>query len=198
MGGRGSNTNERNSVKDIGDYSSAQKYFDKESTRWEKSLTDDETDALIQYTAGEEGTYDLINNALYGYGELGELESQVEFLDRAISKFDLKENVVVYRGTEGADLDLSKGSIITQSGYSSTSTDLKVAEAYATNSIDWEYEKPVVLKISVPKGRGNAAYVANYAMAPEESEVLLRRNSRIQITGSRKYKDYILVEAKML
>ena len=197
MGGRGADTGGRNSFRELGEYDSARKYFEKSAKKWEESLTDKEIDAITQYTAGDEGTYDMINNYLWSGGSKT-WKTQADLIDKAISKFDLPENIMVYRGTEGADLDLTKGSIINLKGFTSTSTDPEVAMAYANNDIDWQYEKPVVLQISVPKGRGRGAYTAGYAMAPDESEVLLNRNSRIQVTGTRRRGGTTIVTAKLL
>ena len=197
FGGRGGSAS-RNNPKEIGDYESATEYFSKEVDKWQKSLTDQELEALVQYTNGEEGTFESINNYLWSGGE-NYYADDIKALDKAISKFNLNEDIVVYRGTEGADFDLSKGSIITQKGFTSTSTSFETAESYV-NSVESEWmEKPTVLKITVPKGKGRAAFVANTAtFVPEESEVLLKRNSKLKITGTQKVNGRTVVTATMI
>lgn len=197
FGGRGGSAS-RNNPREIGKYEEATEYFKDEVDRWEKSLTDQEHEALIQYSNGEEGTFESINNYLWSGGE-NYYADDIKALDKAVSKFNLKEDIVVYRGTEGADFDLSKGSIITQKGFTSTSTSFDSAESYVTSvESDW-MEQPTVLKITVPKGKGRAAYIANTAtFVPEESEVLLKRNSRLKITGTQKIKGRTVVTATVI
>lgn len=85
-----------------------------------------------------------------------------------------------YRGLKGdfakKIANMKVGSTFTEKGFSSTG-DLETAKKFG--------EKGVVLKIRVPSGYGKGVSVSEYSMHPEESEILLQRNSKFKITSKK-------------
>lgn len=190
----------------------ARDYFEQISKKWENALNDFEKESIKGYT---DLTYNKINTYLrnpkevYIYRNFNkqEIEKQIQGIDAAISKFDLPNDIVVYRGTNimefGKDLndieDLKKliGEEITLTGYSSTSTDKGVA--------DRDFDGEVLIEYNIPKGKGKGAYLEFISTMKDldedqkESEFLLKRNSKIKINEVEERQDgKILVSAEVI
>lgn len=190
----------------------ARDYFEKIASKWESSLNDFEKESIKGYT---DQTYDKINTylrnpkAVYIYRDFKkeEIEKQIKGIDTAISKFELPNDIIVYRGSNimefGKDLndieDLKKliGKEITLSGYSSTSTDKGVS--------DRDFDGEVLIEYTIPKGKGKGAYLEFISTmkdldeAQKESEFLLKRNSKININEVSEREDgKILVTARVI
>lgn len=156
---------------------------------WMKSLTQDEKDSILDYTAGGYGD---VNDYLRKRGAWEEINEEKvkkasQYLDSAISRYRLKENIVVQRGVMedalddmiskyGDDINNFIGKVFRDDGYVST-TALQ-GNAVATT-------KPVVFEISIPAGVGRGAYVNELSgFTDAEYEFLLRRGASYTITDA--------------
>jgi SPP1 gp7 family putative phage head morphogenesis protein len=116
------------------------------------------TEAQMRSVAGyqAEGTYEEVNAYLRGTStRISPANKElIKTLDGVIEGASLEYNTIVYRGVSddtGAFLNLRIGDRITEKGYSSTSPNPAVAEAFANSTvIDG---KPVVLEIDLPYGQ---------------------------------------------
>ena len=156
---------------------------------WEKSLSESEDYAIEDYTGG--GYYD-INEYLRKTGDWESINAayviqQIEGLDSAISRYELKDNIRVQRGVmndvidrlaEQHDVQNSLSELVgkkyVESGYSSTTAlqGNRVATA-----------KPTILDIEVPAGVGRGAYVNRLAgqFQDTEYEFLIKRGASFTI-----------------
>lgn len=116
------------------------------------------------------------------------VEDASKQIDAAISRFTLKENILVQRGvddfygasiigeTDWNEISETVGMIFQESGYTSTTALLKNSVATA---------KPYLFEIEIPAGKGRGAYVNKLAGLNEdvEYEFLIARGSKFKITG---------------
>jgi len=119
------------------------------------SLSKKQMESVAGYQA--EGTYDEVNDYLRGKSTRISKENKelIKTFDEVIDGATLDYNTTVYRGVAddtGQFMDLQVGDRITEKGYSSTSPNPAVAEAFA-NSTVIENGRPVVLEIDVPFGQ---------------------------------------------
>ena len=96
-------------------------------------------------------------------------------IESAINKFDLKDNIIVYRRADISLLNyfekiLQSGGIFQDDGFTSCTT-LKIG------STDTDIE----IVITVPKGKGYGAYIAPMSDFPEECEFLLNRGTLFKV-----------------
>ena len=110
----------------------------------------------------------------YGEEENNFLE-MTKNIESAISKFDLKDNIVVYRRADISFLNyfekiLQSGGIFKDDGFISTTT-LKIGSS----------EEEIEIVIKVPKGKGYGAYIAPMSACPEECEFLLNRGTLFKV-----------------
>ena len=167
-------------------------FFGQELTDWERELNNntEQFNSLYNYT----GTfYKAANSYLrktkksdyIGYSPT-DLKTRIKAIDTALSKFDLKNNIMVYRGSTnhligGAktveDVKKIVGSVVRDKGFMSTST--RKSSAF---SDDVHYE------IKVPKGKGRGAYVGTVSHFGHEKEFLLNRGTQFKVLGAREGK----------
>jgi SPP1 gp7 family putative phage head morphogenesis protein len=118
-----------------------------------EKLSKEQLKAVAGYQA--EGTYDEINNFLRGKGQISpENKKLMKTLDKVIEDSGFNYNLKVYRGISddtGAFTNLKIGDTILEKGYSSTSPNPAVAEAFANSTVI--EGKPVVLEIDLPFGQ---------------------------------------------
>ena len=134
-------------------------------------------------------------------GNMNGVENEVQQLDSAISKFELKNDIEVHRGISSTALsqwfgtdDVDeinskfKGGTIQDKGFVSTST-----------SPDKAFFEKVKLRITVKKGKGKGAYIAPISNYKRESEFLLKRNSTFKIKGASKTDNYggVLIDVEV-
>ena len=144
-------------------------FFDDMEREFDRELTTNEKAALSGYTMYDS---DVINAGLRADNLDPDYDKTVDRLDSAIGKFDLTDNVTVYRAG-GSDI------AVDFKAYASTSTSRAKAEEYLNNNTDTLYE------IKLSKGHGKGAYIAKYSEVPEEHEFLLKRGSKPTVSGSR-------------
>ena len=118
------------------------------------TLSEEQLKSVAGYQA--EGTYDVVNGYLRGESDVISQEDKqlIETFDGVIEGASLQYNTTVYRGvsdTDGKFTQLKVGDTILENGYSSTSPNPAVAEAFANSTVI--EGKPVVLEIDVPYGQ---------------------------------------------
>jgi hypothetical protein len=170
-------------------------YFtlDKDYTMWRVGATPDELKRVREYTSN---TYSYINDTLRGIGritksDLQDVKKYEDAINRLIDKFELKDDIVVSRkvdidafGFKKGSRDeriqefLSKkedfiGSIYNDKGFMSTSP---LRKTWKGHGCDAE------ILITVPKGKGRGAYIAELSKYRDEYEFLLKSDSNLLIT----------------
>lgn len=142
-----------------------------------KALTNDERDAVKDYTLVG---YSGVNRYLRGKSEASPEDLRlIEELDKAISKFTLKDDILVYRNVGrdalppyGFDIMDLVGKEYNDKAFMSTS----VLKDGAFSRYD------VMLEITVPKGKGNGAYINGLStFKDEEYEFLIKRDATFKI-----------------
>ena len=161
-------------------------YNNSDYKKWAKSLTNDERSFIKEYT-GE--LFSDVNDYLRGFYETDSpiVINGVKNIEKAINKFELSENITVYRGINKNAIDNfikenkitnfsdSIGKIYNDKAFMSTSAIDKIE--------DYNY-KDIQFVINVPKGKGRGAYINNFSFKKdEEYEFLLQRNSNLLITN---------------
>jgi SPP1 gp7 family putative phage head morphogenesis protein len=143
------------------------------SKNWVNSLTNDENTAMIHYTGND---YKDMNNLLFGFPlnkphRKKEYEKYIDGLDRALLKYPLENNIVIYRGDNPRNYEGWKvGGEYTITGYQSGA----VIKGSA-----WT-QKGMVITIRVPKGTPGA-YIDGHGSYPNEEEYLLGRNLKYKV-----------------
>jgi hypothetical protein len=156
------------------------------------SLTPKQLKSVAGYQA--EGTYDEVNNYLRGKSTRISVENKelIKTLDEVIDGSSLQYNTTVYRGVAddtGAFMDLKIGDRIIEKGYSSTSPNPAVAEAFANSTVI--EGKPVVLEIDLPYGQpAIAADVASNRLFGYD--VIQEDEMMIEITGFKRLNEVTL------
>lgn len=169
MGGRGSSAvrNEATSENYIilSNEAEDEAFFEDSVRSWKNNLSNREEVDLGEYTMY---TNDAVNkylrdDTIQDYSE-DELKSYVSNITSALDKFDLKENVTLYRAGDSSDIGREFKSFV------SASTSQELAEKYLGTRAN------TLFVIQVQKGTGKGAYVAPISEVPEEREFLLNRN----------------------
>lgn len=180
-----------------------QSFMDEPIKQWQKQLIYDETEAIYSYTTDG---FKIVNQYLRGVisktdANKDDVDSFIKNLDNLISKFDLPDNITVYRGVDLNVLppisnpdELKKyiGGEYVNEGYSSSSM---------LSNVEIVKSKPCIFEITIPKGKGNGAYINSLAGHYEdvEFEFLIRRNATfdildIDVIGENKF--FIKMELK--
>lgn len=154
----------------------------------ESGLTPEQFEAVDEY---RDIFYTGVNGALRGGASNDEIQGRIDQLDAAMASSPLTSDIVTYRGIMNAshmfgdrlDGDLT-GMEWDEQAYASTSTDLAMADEFATGSSDTS--RSVVMRVLVPAGTGgitlsdsNQEAVGYYP----ESEVLLQRGLRMRVVA---------------
>ena len=161
---------------------------DKPATQWMNSLTEDEKASVNTYTGS---AYDDINRYLRGQQPYTSYKDDISSIDGAISKFELKDDIEVYRGMYASPELLDKlqpGRIFRDDGYGSTTT-LK-SSAFGGN---------VRMEIKVRKGKGVGAYIDGLsAYEGREMEFLLARGAKYKIKSRELVNGKYVVKAEII
>lgn len=102
-------------------------------------------------------------------------------LESAINKFDLEDNIIIYRRAEIALLNyfekiFQAGGIFQDDGFTSC-TALKIGST----------ENEIEIVVLVPKGKGYGAYIAPLSAFPEECEFVLNHGTIFKIRSIEEY-----------
>ena len=153
------------------------KEYEKASNSFLKTLTRNERKALGKYFVSG---YDEINRFLSGEPKQNtKLEEKIKNMDSAIAKYNLEDDIIVYRGTDRKYYeDLNEGDIIQEKVYYSTSLSQEVAEQFVIDRKN--PSEGILVEIKVPKG-SNVLYIGNNAAFESEQEMLIARNTKYKV-----------------
>lgn len=176
MGGRG-NAGTRgttNSYTSLSSELESEVFFETSSEQWKNSISNKEEVAIYEYTTYNSKQINeyLRDGAVKDFDE-EELQKQINSIDSAIGKFDLKDNVTLYRAGNSNDLNREFTSFV------STSTSQDLAENYLSPSKGAD----TLFIIQASKGTGKGAYVASISEVPEEREFLLNRGLKPKVVS---------------
>ena len=162
---------------------------------WNKSLTGQQKNSISNYSSH---FHENINFVLRGGKDDGDWTDHVNSIADAISKYELKEDVKVFRAvnykTVFGDIppETLIGRVEKDKGFMSSSFDInKMGDI--TKNFPHVQKSPVILEIDVPKGIGRGAYIFDHSTTPEEQEFLIQRGSKYKIYGMDKTKNGILI-----
>lgn len=165
---------------------------------WVDSLSDEQKRAIVNYSTK---TDDAINSALRN-GGVGNYGEDIRLLDSAIASYDLQDNIIVYRGVDAKAFGVSSADKINENilgkalksdnAFLSTSTDKFIAGDFLTDE-----SQSVLLKITVPSGRGRGAYISSVSGKSSEREFLIKRNPTLIPHALSSEGNYKVVEVVM-
>ena len=168
-----------------------------EYSQWVKNLESGSLRVISDYSTDG---YDDINKYWRKVGDWQNIDAdkvkyQTDLIDKAISTFNLKDNITAYRGIDidtviqlfpsAGELEDIVGQTFADQSFSSTSVVRSIAEKFAEqNGVDG-----VLLELSIPKGKGRGAYLDAVSAFGEavigeeqaEYEFLLKRNAKFEI-----------------
>jgi hypothetical protein len=170
-------------------YDKAEQYCERSSGSWQDQLTDDEADAVEDYTTQDN---EVVNAVLRGQeppkvrGEDAHEKAKAltEKLDNAIAKSHLTADHVAYRGAVlPQDMPLEVGSSFVDNGYTSVSLMEGTARTYIPNAKRLPTGmRPVLMRVSLAKGT-KAAIPDGLSVSPSETEIIIVRGTRYKITS---------------
>lgn len=148
---------------------------------WSDGLDAEEQMSIADYSSD---TYLAING--YCRGEMTEkmvrkwdissklpVEQEIEYIEKAIGKFELQDNIKVYRTCERDVLQAigNVGDSFKDNGFVSTTI---FDKSVASGTVD--------IVIDVPKGNGRGAWIQPLSGSPDEYEFLLQRGSVFEVS----------------
>lgn len=173
-------------------------YSNRGYKRWAESLSVSEQQAINHYTGDK---YQAINNYLRKTGDWrhvdgAKVEALVQEIDRAISRYELTDNITVQRGLMEDFIDrlTLENEVMNGLGELVGKTFVEKAYSSATAMRDNRVAtvKPVILELQIPAGAGRGAYINRYAEDDKqdvEYEFLIRRNASFTIRKIRRDKE---------
>ena len=181
--------------------------FNSSYNDWRKQINSSEKTEIEEYTGS---AYVSINGVLR---ETSNPPSQVKdtYLARAdnissaISKFELNDNIVVFRGVDLDTFGLSGGDDIF-----STATEKGMKALIGTTFVDKGFmstsavkssafnSKDAKISINVPKGKGRGAWVKPLSTYSYENEFLLQKGSGLKITKVEKVGGHWEIQADLV
>lgn len=154
--------------------------------QWENNLTNAELQAISSYTGS--GYSDLNDNLRKGKNLDAYDQKIMDGLDSAIAKAELKEPIVLYRGSTNDLVGYSSISDIQQNVVGHTVKDLGFMSTSVSKSGSFKH-KPMLYRITVPAGKGRGAYINKQSGYKNiEYEFLLKRGTNFMVTGVSKSK----------
>jgi SPP1 gp7 family putative phage head morphogenesis protein len=176
--------------------------FERAGQEWLAALTADERSVVSDYTDFNRGVYADMNAVQRGLDQRmdpehrAELRAKAAKLDGALSRFELHDDLVVFRGL---DLDALPFCLLPKVELSKDGSKLsklrKIDDAIgrtawwsdksfmsSSASSFGAYDKDVVLKIRLRSGSRTGAFVKYGSEKPEEDEFLIRPGARFKIT----------------
>ena len=159
--------------------------FQKSSDECYNKLNSDEKEAMYEYAlGGYQDVNDYLNGKFEGYENT---QDMIEKIDSSMNKYNLEENVVTYRGTNGDYYNnYSVGDIIKEKMYYSTSLSYGIAKTFEDDC-----SNPIMAEIHVPKGT-KSIYIGDNTDYDFEAELLLSRNLSYKVI--KKDKDNFVLE----
>lgn len=177
------------------------------SDEWAKNLTQDEQNAILDYTSGDgmdlndyhrrKNYFENISEVPKGY--INELDEKTKLLDSAIDKFALEKDQKVYRRVNANALEELTGLKANDEWYELQFEEnglekLKrklvgkeyIDNGYISTALNRDevfrlYEDTeILLEIDVPKG-SKGAFIGKYSAIEDQTELMLARGSRFDI-----------------
>ena len=173
MGGRGSSSTRNTGYTRLDSEQESESFFYDSSERWKSSLSNREETTINEYTMYN----NKVVNEFLRSGKVDEsfgkedLQKQVDAIQSALNRYELEENVVLYRAGNSEQIDKEFASFV------STSTSRKLAESYLSSSKGSD----TLYIIQASKGKGKGAYVSSVSEVPEEQEFLLNRGLKPKV-----------------
>lgn len=118
------------------------------------------------------------------------LENMANVLDSSLSKFELEDDIIAYRGMSIEELgNLTSGNEFKEFKH------LSIVERVANNFVENYNDEGIVVKFHLPKGT-NGAYIGDYSRFHHEQEFILNRNTKYKrvVKSKNQVEVYILVE----
>lgn len=144
-----------------------------------KGVDIDAYNSLIDYTGGG---YKRMNSYLKHSDP--KMNPDVQNVDRAMQKFELKEDVIVYRGTKAKFFKGCKeGDVFDGKVFYSTSFDKGYAQAFYEDVRSYG-EEAVMLEIRVPRGT-KSIYIGENSAYEDEKELLLSYELKYKVIEMR-------------
>ncbi|BAK55897.1 head morphogenesis protein [Candidatus Arthromitus sp. SFB-mouse-Japan] len=138
-----------------------------------KAFMESEKDTLRFYT--DDG-YSVINASLQSGDISDDIWDKVKNIDDSIERFELSEDIIVYRGTKmDYYKDVKVGDIIDAKVFYSTSFLEYIAQDFAD-----QLNNPVMLEIKVPSGT-KSLYIGYNSSVGDEAELLLSRHLKYRV-----------------
>ena len=144
----------------------------------------DMRDSLSNYSYGGHDAENKIlrglDNGEYDADDVEMFKEEISNIENAIDQFETKEDIQVFRKTMMNGFDnLKEGDTFTDDGFSSTSTNEDFVKGF--DGSDHELKDAYMMKINVPKGKGQGAFIRNVSEYPNEYEFLLQRGSQFKV-----------------
>ena len=189
------------------DKDKAIKIISKDAKKWEKNLFPMEKESVRQYT---KNTFKDINNYLRGKPSAKyspeHLQEIVDNIDKAISKFDLKEDISVIRGISTVTLKKKMGfkkienivgKTYTSKGFESSTFDINIAHKFSGSAKFDDGGERLYIQFDIPKGKGHGAYVDLISENKGESEFLINRNTSFEFYEKTEINGITLLKARL-
>lgn len=195
-------------------FSKAKKY----SQEYSKLLTKEEKEAIYTYTGDGYKVYNKMlrmkNSSLYEM-RMEKHKDYFDTLSSAIHKYEVKDNFITYRGSSPAFLKQNEslynaytgakttedkvkalqsllGDTYTEPGYMSTTIDRNITETFMKEA------DSLLLKIKVPKGSNQGAYIVDASKYSPEKEFLFDKETSLIFTGISEENGKIILECDLL
>lgn len=158
-------------------------FFKKDSEKIQQ-LNKSTIEAIRGYT---ESRYEDINNYLRGkhVADFEKAEKDIAEIDNAIDKFELKDDIVVYR-VQPINSNIKKGDEETWKAYTSTSIGKEPFDLDKLTPEDDIWNERVLFKITVPKGKRGMYINSVSAYKDAEYEYLLKRDTKAKVKDIKK------------
>lgn len=159
-------------------------------SQWMKSLSNDEREAVNWYASNGYGDINDYWRKQDGweYINADTIKQESKHLDTAISRYALKDNITVQRGTMENALDQLFEKYETYDDYSGWIGKKYIEQGYMSTTVlnnnPVATAKPVIFNIWVPAGQGLGAYINEPSLTDfcdTEYEFLIKRNSTFTI-----------------
>jgi len=154
--------------------------FQRQSDEAYAKFTETERSATDGYTQAD---YAVINEALFDgtWVKKSDIADSVHDIDSAIVKFQLKDDVVAYRGTASEYfVGWNVGSVKSYDAYMSTSFSKGVAQEFADNRAAGGRDS-MIIEIEVPRGTRGLYIGSNSDVGVDEAEFLLGRGQNFRV-----------------
>lgn len=162
------------------------------SDKWFNNLTGPQQESIEDITGSK--YHRQLNRMLYDSEYVPKnkevLENMANVLDSSLSKFELEDSIVTYRGMSMEEFDnLISGNEFKEFKH------LSIVERVANNFVDNYNDEGIVVKFYLPKGT-NGAFIGDYSRFHHEQEFILNRNTKYKhsINSQNQVEVYILVE----